>query len=753
MQMEFNVKTQRRGCGAVAAIKLLPGALLAVMLAFAGRAQTVDSLKTEPIEPWGIAVDRTNNIYYVTESVQNRILRIVPSTLTNNFTTIAPGQFYNPEGIIQARGGLVVSDSGNQVIKFVSLGGSVSNIAGLANNSGFADGQGTAARFRSPAGLAIDASGNIYVADTQNNAVRKITPSNVVSTVVTNLYRPQGVAVDEKGRLFIADTGNQVIRMLDTNGSLSTIGGLEGHRGFTDVSGEFNDPIGLLWVGGLTGLVVADKNNASIRNISQNAETRLWEVGTLAGKGTNDHAQVDGPLDVATFDGPNGLGFDRDNLIVITDLRGGSIRRFRRTAAVVTQFIPDGGFFTNNVTVILSNSSPNVVFNYTLDGTDPTPYSPTNTTGQLLLTGGYGGTPDVSLHVRAYAPDFAASEITGRGFHFEVEELGITPGGGSFFNDIDLSISTLTSNAVITYTTDKTAPTPTGPVWTDRTLGSNVTIVARGFRDGFTPTFVRSNVYKFFVSSLDVSPSGIFTNNPVQVTITNATTNTLIYWTIDGSVPVATNPKAALYTGPFMLATNGLLRSAGYKNGYTPTEAFSESFFLQVSRPTVTPDGVFTNNPVEIRMDCATAGAKIYWSVDGSEPGPTNANSFLYTNKFILSDQGTGEMRTKAYRDGFTPSSENSSLFELRCAQPVILPDGASSRNPVPVQITSLTTNALIYWTIDGSQPSRTNGVLYTGPFTLRTNGTMRAIAVRNGFTDSFVETSFFDLNVGEPLI
>jgi len=163
----------------------------------------------------------------VTDAASSRIRKVVP--IASTVTTIAAAaQFNDPTGIaIDSAGNIYVADTGNDTVRRIGSDGTVSTIAGASGAAGFSDGQGAAARFNAPAGLAFDRLGNLYVADTGNHAIRRIAPSGLVSTVIgtsvaghangpsatATLNQPAAVAFDAAGRLFIADRGNDVIRV------------------------------------------------------------------------------------------------------------------------------------------------------------------------------------------------------------------------------------------------------------------------------------------------------------------------------------------------------------------------------------------------------------------------------------------------------------------------------------------------------------------------------------------------------------
>jgi sugar lactone lactonase YvrE len=140
-------------------------------------------------------------------------------------------KFTYPWGMaIDSRGNLYVADYGGHTIRKISPTGLVSTLAGTAGAPGSSDGTGAGAKFKYPSGLATDSSGNIYVADTSNNAIRKITPSGVVTTLAgradltfgaadgaladARFNAPRGIAVDSSGTIYIADYGNNALRRI-----------------------------------------------------------------------------------------------------------------------------------------------------------------------------------------------------------------------------------------------------------------------------------------------------------------------------------------------------------------------------------------------------------------------------------------------------------------------------------------------------------------------------------------------------------
>ncbi len=215
------------------------------------------------------------------------------STLAGSITlrgnadgTGAAATFSSPVGIAQdASGALFVADAMNHTIRRISVGGAVTTFAGGLGVAGNADGTGIAARFNSPNGVAVDGSGNVFIADTTNNTIRKITSAAVVTTFAglaavsgsqdgtgsgALFNHPTGLAVDGSGSLYVTDTGNSTIRKISPAGAVTTLAGLPGIAGLTDGTGSgafFNQPLDVA-LDSVGNLYVADTGNATIRKIT-----------------------------------------------------------------------------------------------------------------------------------------------------------------------------------------------------------------------------------------------------------------------------------------------------------------------------------------------------------------------------------------------------------------------------------------------------------------------------------------------------
>lgn len=237
--------------------------------------------------PQGVTVDASGNVYVADNSgfaagTTNKIRKITP---TNVVTTFADSGFRFPNGIVtDSAGNIYVADTSNNKIRKISPAGVVTTFAG-SGNSGSVDGTGIAASFRAPQGIAIDGVGNIYVADSFNNSIRKISPVGVVTTISNVFNIPMGVAVDLNGNIYVADRNNNKIMKIDTAGLVTTIAGTgaPGQNDGIGTSATFTSPQGIV-VDVFGNLYVSPGNeNGSNTNFKIRKITPEGVVSTIAG--------------------------------------------------------------------------------------------------------------------------------------------------------------------------------------------------------------------------------------------------------------------------------------------------------------------------------------------------------------------------------------------------------------------------------------------------------------------------------------
>ena len=305
--------------------------------------------------PHGLVYNPSNGNLYVTDTINCEIRQVttagVVSTIAGIHTTcgFADGagtsaHFWSPRGVAYdpGNGNLYVTDTNNCVVRQVTTSGVVTTIAGANTTCGFADGTGTTAHFKNPAGIAYNSTdGNLYVTDTNNCAIRQVTTSGIVTTIAglnttcgfadgtgTSAYfsHPAGLAYNStNGNLYVADTTNCVVRQVTTAGVVTTIAGGGGLCGFADGTGtsaKLYYPRGITYDPANGNLYLTDTNSFAIRQV-----TIGGVVTTIAGSVTRG-GLADGLGTVSAFNYPDGITYDSTNgSFYITDTNNQTIRQ------------------------------------------------------------------------------------------------------------------------------------------------------------------------------------------------------------------------------------------------------------------------------------------------------------------------------------------------------------------------------------------------------------------------------------------
>ncbi len=310
---------------------------------------------------WGVAVDKTGNIF-VADTFNELIRKVSPLGVVTTIagqtgvSGYADGQgtnasFSQPVAIaVDSSDNLYVADFFTSIIRKINTNGVVSTLAGLANNNGSVDANGSSARFYFPAGVAVDTNGNVYVSDSVNETIRKITPNGDVSTLAglarsygtadgtgssARFHNPSGMAVDNSGNVYVADEASATVRKVTAGGVVTTLAGYPGSAGTADGTGNaarfqyLND----VAVDTSGNVYVADAGNHAIRKI-----TPSGVVTTLAGQSGNPGI-ADGIGSVARFDNPGAIAVDSSGNLYIGDTLNYTIRATQPLTTRVNQSI------------------------------------------------------------------------------------------------------------------------------------------------------------------------------------------------------------------------------------------------------------------------------------------------------------------------------------------------------------------------------------------------------------------------------
>ena len=304
--------------------------------------------------PRSVALDAAGNVFFADANhivlrldATTGIVTLVAGNGTPGFSgdggPATSAQLYYPAGVaVDAAGNLYIADAANQRIRKVS-GGVITTIAGNGTSGYTGDnGPATSAQLFTPSAVALDSAGNLYILDFGNNVIRKVSASSLVITTVagTNatygfggdngpatsaeLYGPNGIAVDSAGNLYIADTSNSRIRKVSaSNGVITTFAG-NGTPGFAGdgasaTSAELNGPWGVA-VDSAGNLYIADLGNNRIRKVSGG------EITTVAGNGTAGYSGDGGAAANAELNGPSAIAPDSAGNFYIADFENDRIR-------------------------------------------------------------------------------------------------------------------------------------------------------------------------------------------------------------------------------------------------------------------------------------------------------------------------------------------------------------------------------------------------------------------------------------------
>jgi sugar lactone lactonase YvrE len=629
---------------------------------------------------YGLAVDSSGNVY-VADTANHTIRKVssvgVVTTLAGTARisgstngTGSAARFYNPSdapsGIaVDSAGNVYVADTGNHTIRKVSSAGVVTTLAGTAGSFGSIDGTGSAARFRSPSGVAVDSSGNLYVADAANHMIRKVTPAGVVTTLAgtarisgstdgtgsaARFNDPWGIAVDNLGNVYVADTFNHTIRQVTPAGVVTTLVGSAGTSGSTDGTGSnarFNNPFGVA-VDTSGYLYIADTGNSTIRKV-----TPAGVVTTLAGTASS-RGSTDGMGTSARFGfgGPQGVAVDSVGSVYVVDSGNHTIRKVTPAGMVTT-----------------------------LAGT----------AGVIGENDGWGSA------ARFNAPD--AVTVSASGLLFVTTPYRLALGELAGFQSV------LTQGSAISQSHSS--------VMLNGTVNPNGFVTTASFEYGLTSTYGSS-------ASVTLSPSNDTAEQNVSAALTGLSPATLYYYRLTASnVDGTTSTSGGTFTTMSAMSTNadlsGLTLSSGTLSPSfaSATTSYTASVANATASITITATSAQANATLAVRANAGAYAAVISGS-------PSSAMSLnVGSNTIDVRVTAQDGVTQKIYTIAVTRlPSNNASLSGLTLSRGTLSPFFATATNSYTASVAN--SNASITVTPASADANatlavRVNGGTYAG--------------------------------------
>jgi len=412
------------------------------------------------------------------------------------------------------------------------------------------------------------------------------------------------------------------------------------------------------------------------------------------------------------------------------------------SAAAMPTFSPAAGIYTTAQSVTINDTTAGTTIYYTTDGSTPT-------TSSNVFSGPITVSGAETLNAIAVASGYATSP-TGTAA-YAIDPVLPTPtfsvSAGTYATAQPVSISEAAAGATIYYTTNGTTPTTSSSVYSGPiTVGATETLQAIAVETGYTNSAVAIAAYTLApaLPAVTFTPgAGTFTS-AISVSMSEATSGSVIYYTTDGSAPTTSSTQ---YGGAIWLTATATFKVIAVEKGYTNSTPSAGTFTIAPVLPTPTfslATGIY-NSTQTVSISDSTSGATIYYTTNGTAP---TTSSTLYTGPITVSTSETVE--AIAVETGYTNSLPGVVAYTVNStlALPTFSPGGGIYVSTQTVTIGELSSGATIYYTTNGTTPTTSSNV-YTGPISVSSSETVEAIAIQAGHVNSPVGTAAYTINSG----
>jgi hypothetical protein len=389
------------------------------------------------------------------------------------------------------------------------------------------------------------------------------------------------------------------------------------------------------------------------------------------------------------------------------------------TAAPVFSLSP--GTYATAQTVKITDPTAGAVIHYTTNGATPTASS-------SIYTKPLTVSATETVQAIAIAPKYSASQVTTAVYTISNKLFApvFSLAGGNYSTPQSVTITDQTIGVTIHYTTDGVAPTASSPTYTGPiAINASCTLQAVAMVTGLTSSAVTSATYDLIATTPTISlPAGTYSTSQT-VTLATKTAGASIYYTVNGTTPTR---KSKLYTGPITVASTETLNAIAIASGYTNSGVATEAYTFVAAAPTFSEGSGTYSSSQSVTLTTATAGASIYYTLNGATP---TLRSKLYTGPITVSTSET--LSAIAYISGMATSPVSTAVYTMAAAAPAVSVKGGTYTESQKVALTTATKGAKIYYTLDGTKPSK-DSKLYKESVMVTATATLKAVAILDGF-------------------
>jgi hypothetical protein len=385
---------------------------------------------------------------------------------------------------------------------------------------------------------------------------------------------------------------------------------------------------------------------------------------------------------------------------------------------------PNGGYIYSgqSATVTITDSAAGAQIFYSTDGSTPTVSS-------TLYSGPITVSTTKTIKAIALAPGYPASVVASAAFTVYTPAPSISVASGTIGAGTLVSITDVLATVQIYYTVDGSTPTANSTLYTGPiSILAAQTIKAIAVVTGFPASAVTSATYTVTTPTPTISPASGTVPLGQPITISDSLPGATIYYTTNGTGPTTASP---VYSGPIAITQSTNVMAIAVGPGLSASAMASVGYTASVPAPVISPNGGPIQLGQQITITESLAGATIYYTTNGATP--TTAST-VYTGPITLS--GASNVVAMATATNLANSTATSAAFTTTLTAPTISPASRGFWPSLTVTLSSATSGAAIYYTVDGSTPT-TSSTLYTAPITVTSSTILKAITTAAGYTDS----------------